>query len=112
MNTPTTEKIVCALVTSRVDYCNSLFQSASKTALAKLQRIQNIVARVVKIVSKYDHISPVLCSLHWLPIHHRISFKILLLVYKALHNLAPSYLSDLFVFYPQVGYFAQQRNVI
>ena len=88
-----------SLVTSRVDYCNSLFHSASKTALAKFQRIQNMAARLVEIVSKYDHISPVLCSLHWLQIHHRISFKILLLVYTALHNLAPSYLSDLFVFY-------------
>ena len=99
LDKPTTEKIVHSLVTSRVDYCNSLFHSASKTALAKLQRIQNMAARVVETVSKYDHISPVLSSLHWLPIHHRISFKILLLVYKALHNLAPSYLSDLFVFY-------------
>ena len=98
LDKPTSEKIVHSLVTSRVDNCNSLFHSASKTALAKLQRLQNNAARVVEIVSKYDHISPVLCSLHWLPIHHRISFKILLLVYEALHYLAPSYLSDLFVF--------------
>ena len=83
-----------------------------KTALSKLQRIQNMAARVVEIVSKYDHISPVSCSLHWLPIHHRISFKILLLLYKALHNLAPSFISDFSYFIPQVGYFAQQGNVI
>ena len=42
-----------------------------------------------------DHISPVLSSLHWLPVRFRINFKILLFVFKARHGLAPSYISDL-----------------
>jgi len=36
----------------------------------------------------YDHISPVLSTLHWLPIKHRVNFKILLITYKALNGLA------------------------
>ena len=44
---------------------------------------------------KHDHISPILRSLHWLPVDSRIIFKILLLVYKTTHNLAPQYLQDL-----------------
>ncbi len=44
---------------------------------------------------KLDHISPILTSLHWLPVEKRIDFKILVFVFKALHGLAPAYLSDL-----------------
>ncbi len=44
---------------------------------------------------KYDHITPILLSLHWLPIKYRISYKILLLAYKALNGLAPAYLTSL-----------------
>ena len=40
-------------------------------------------------------VTPILRSLHWLPIHHRITFKVLLLTYKILHGQAPKYLSDL-----------------
>lgn len=44
---------------------------------------------------KFDHVSPILKSLHWLPVHFRIEFKILVFVFKSIHNLAPTYLSDL-----------------
>src|SRR4029434_7343058 len=48
---------------------------------------------------KYEHISPVLASLHWLPVKSRIDFKVLLLTYKALNDLAPNYLKKLVVPY-------------
>ncbi len=48
---------------------------------------------------RYDHISPVLSTLHWLPTKHRIDFKILLMTYKALNGLAPQYLSELLSHY-------------
>ena len=48
---------------------------------------------------KYDHISPVLRSLHWLPVAQRIDFKAALFVYKSLHGLAPKYISDVMVSY-------------
>ena len=51
-------------------------------------------ARVVTMTRKFDHISPVLYKLHWLPVKFRIQFKLILLVFKALNGLAPSYLSD------------------
>ena len=40
------------------------------------------------------HITPVLRPFHWLPVHQRITFKILLLVYRTLHKLAPCYLQN------------------
>ena len=48
---------------------------------------------------KYDHASPCLKQLHWLPVHSRIVFKILAIVYKCFTNNAPSYLRDLTIPY-------------
>ena len=50
-------------------------------------------ARIISKRRKFDHISPVLRELHWLPVEHRISYKILLLTYKALNGHAPQYLA-------------------
>ena len=61
----------------------------------KLQIIQNAAARIVTFTKKTDHITPVLCKLHWLPVQYRIIFKILLLLYKGLNGLAPAYISEL-----------------
>ena len=64
-----------------------------------LQLIQNAAARTLTRTKKYEHISPVLASLHWLPVKSRIDFKVLLLTYKALNDLAPNYLKELVVPY-------------
>ena len=90
-----TERLVHAFVSSHLDYCNSLLAGLPISYLSPLQRIQNTAARMVTLTRKRDNISPILCSLHWLPVHSRITFKILLFVYKITHNLAPKYLQDL-----------------
>ena len=59
----------------------------------------NTAARSFTETKKSDHITPVLASLHWLPVKARADFKVLLLTYKALHGLAPTYLSDLILPY-------------
>ena len=81
-----------SLVSSRLDYCNSLYSGISQTNLNKLQRIQNSLARVNTNTSKYQHITPTLKKLHWLPIKQRIDYKICLLTYKTLTNQQPTYL--------------------
>ena len=63
--------------------------------LLKLQKIQNTAARILTRTKKYDHISPILKDLHWLRVRERIDFKILMLTYKCLNDLAPPYLSEL-----------------
>jgi hypothetical protein len=69
--------LVHALVTSKLDYGNSLLYGLPKVLLNKLQRIQNVSADIVMRTSRYDHITPVLKELHWLPVEKRIHFKIL-----------------------------------
>ena len=63
--------------------------------LHKLQMIQNSAARLVTGTHRRDHITPVLFKLHWLPVRYRIEFKLLVLVYQAVHHLGPAYLTSL-----------------
>lgn len=93
------EKLIHAFVTSRLDYCNSLLLGCPNNSLRSLQLIQNAAARVLTGIDKRDHITPVLASLHWLPVKSRIIFKTLLLTYKVLRGLAPSYLEELVIPY-------------
>ena len=80
-----------ALVSSRLDYCNSLFRSLSKFSLCKLQCVRNSAARIVSNTSCYTSITPVLKKLHWLPVEQRMLFKTATLVYKFLHTAFPMY---------------------
>ena len=84
-----------ALVISRIDCCNSLLNGLSVAVVEKLQRVQNACAHVILIRSKRDHVTHMLLELHWLPVKYRITFKTLLLIFKHLHGLAPTYLSTL-----------------
>ena len=87
--------VVHAFVTAKLDSCNSLLYGLPHYLISILQSIQNTAARVFTRTRKFDHITPVLKQLHWLPVRYRIVFKILLLVYKALNGTAPSYISEL-----------------
>ena len=99
LKTEACKTLVQAYVTSKLDYCNSLLYGIPDSLVHKLKRVQHYAARVITMTRKYDHIKPVLSRLHWLPIEQRIQFKLLLYVYKALHGLAPAYLSDMLVPY-------------
>ena len=70
-----------------------------------LQKVQNHAARLVFRCSKFDHVTPLLHSLHWLPVHLRIDYKISSLCFKVLESTAPSYLSDLLHVYTPPGNF-------
>ena len=89
---PTAEKMINATLTSRLDYCNSLLYGAKQSHIDRLQCCQNNAAKIISKRRKFDHFSPVLREWHWLPVEHRISYKILILTYKALNEHAPQYL--------------------
>ena len=82
--------------TSRLDYKNALLSGCGSNSIESLQLIQNAAAHALTRTKKYVHISPVLASLHWLPVESRIGFKVLLLTYKTLDSLA-LYLKELVV---------------
>jgi hypothetical protein len=92
-----TRALVQAFVSCRLDYCNSLLAGVADAQLRRLQSVQNAAARLVSGARRYDHITPVLAALHWLPVRQRVIFKTAVLVWKCLHDEAPSYLADLCV---------------
>ena len=76
----------CQLVAARVDYCNSLLYSQSKCILKRLQSVLNSAARLIYLTSKYEHVTPLLIQLHWLPIEQRITFKIAVITFNIAQN--------------------------
>ena len=90
MDRESTEAIIHAFVTTNLDYCNAILYGLLKVLLNRLQLVQNRAPRIVTFTKKYKHITP-----SWLPVEYRIIYKILLLVYKAINELSPSYISSL-----------------
>ena len=89
------ERVIHAFITSRLDYCNSLLCGISEQQLTKLQRLQNVAARILTGTKKRDHITPVLKALHWLPVKYRIQYKVLLLVFRTRIGKAPPYMNEM-----------------
>ena len=99
LTTEACKTIAAAIVGSRLDYCNSLLAGTSVSNLARLQLVQNTLARVVTEKSRFCHITPVLSDLHWLPVRHRINFKIATITFKVLQFQQPSYLAAIIPWY-------------
>ena len=90
--------VVNSFIVSRVDYCNGLLPGISQKQFDRLQSVLNASAKLIHGGTKRDHVTPLLRDkLHWLRFGQRITFKLCLMVYKALHGLSPAYLSELVV---------------
>ena len=61
-----TAQLIHALITSRLDFCNSILYNLPNKQIERLQRIQNQAARMLKRIPRRNHITPVLRELHWL----------------------------------------------
>ena len=108
-----TKLLANALVSSRIDFCNSLLYGIKGGLIRRLQSVQNSLARVVDQSVKYrDHISPTLRQLHWLPVHQRIIFKIALLTFKVLRYKEPQYLASLLHYLPDSGRRSSGKNLL
>ena len=95
ITTDAARSVVQALVTSRLDYCNSLLANLMNTQMKRLKSIQHKAARLVTRTPLREHITPVLKQLHWLPVECRITYKLMVMVYKCMNGTAPAYLCRL-----------------
>ena len=84
------ESLVHAFISSRLDSCNSLFFGLTKANISKLQKVQNAAIRVITFKKKRESVKECYQELHWLDVHQRISFKILLIVFKCIQGIAPA----------------------
>ena len=88
------KKTAAEFISCQLYYCKLLLYGLPDTLLHKLQSVQNATARLITGMRHSDHISPVLCELHWLPIRERIKFKVACLVCQSLSGQVPLYLAD------------------
>ena len=98
-----TKTAVLAYITSQLDYCNSLLFGLPQELTMKMQSVMNAAARLVPKTRKFDNIAPILHDLHWLPVSYRCQFKILLIVFKCIHKLAPTYVCKRLTLKPKRG---------
>ena len=88
-------RLIYSLIISRIDYANCLLHDIPDCLINKLQRVHNAAARLVVRCHRWDHITPVLKKLHWLPVKQRIHYAIVILAFRAQHGLAPAYITNL-----------------
>ena len=99
LTTEATATLVSAFILSRLDYCNSLLSGCPRSLILRLQKVQNNAARLILGISKREHISPHLASLHWLPIDSRIKYKLACICYNCMSTNSSPYLSHLLTVY-------------
>ena len=86
--------LAIALVSKYLDYNKSHLSGINHSNILKPQRVQKLLTRAITNTSKYEHMTPVLKSLHWLLVQQRISFKLGLTVDKTLNSGQPQYLNQ------------------
>ena len=90
--------IINALVLSKLYYCSSVWSSTTDTNIKKLQSVQNFAASIVSNTKKYDHVTPVLKNLKWLPVKTNLYYRDAIMAFKCMTGMAPEYLCNKFIF--------------
>ena len=90
------KQLIHCLVFSKLDYCNGLLYGLPDYQIKRLQKVQNSCVRFLfgKRVGKWESLKPFLKEAHFLPVKQRIDFKIALMTFKCINNIAPTYLKN------------------
>jgi len=83
LTTEAAKTLVQAFISYRLDYCNYFLYGVTDNVMRRVQSLQNAAARLITGARRRDHITPVLCQLHWLPVRRRVEFKLSCLVRQA-----------------------------
>ena len=92
LNRKSTEQLVHAIVLSKLDINNSLLYGLPDSLVLKRQCVQNVATHLVTRQAKHCYITILLTELHRLHVSQQIEFKVILMVFKALNDLAPEYI--------------------
>ena len=97
LTTDACSTLILGLCISHLDYANALYYGLPDKTISHLQIVQSMCAKLTPRKSKYDSSMEALSQLHWLPIRHRINFKIATITHKCIYGTAPQYLEDLLI---------------
>ena len=90
-----TKTLMCLLMLLKLDYCNSLLSGSPQYHIQLFQKVQNTAARITLRAPRAEHTSPLLSSLHWLPVQQRIKHKVCSFCYAMLTSTSPKYMLEL-----------------
>lgn len=89
--------VINTLVFSKLFYCSNVWCNTSEKNLRKLQCVQNFACRVVCDARKFDHVTPLLRELRWLPVKDKLYYRLAVMTFKCLTGCAPKYLASQFI---------------
>ena len=84
--------IINTLVISKLYYCSSIWSNMSAGNITKLQKVQNIAVRIITNMRKFDHSTPALHKIKWLPVKEHLLYRDAIMTYKCMNGLTPPYL--------------------
>ena len=88
--------MVSSLVMRKLFYCSSVWSNTSSKNVKRLQAVQNFACRIVSNTRKFDHITPAMEELEWLPTKDLLLYRDTIMTYKCIHGMAPHYLTSKF----------------
>ena len=89
IDTTTLIIMINALVFSKLYYCCNVWSNTSEHNLNRIQGVQNFAAPIVSGSKKYDHLSPILKDLRWLPERQQLYFRHAIMAFKCMTGCAP-----------------------
>ena len=78
-------------------YCSIVWSNTTASNICKLQAVKNFAARIITNSRKFDHVTPLRCELHWLPVKLHLFYRNAILTFKCMNGMTPDYLSKKFV---------------